>query len=292
MRLATVRHCGRETAGVVTGRGIAPVGTINGAIGSSWETDLFSLISGGGLRSLGEWHGDGGAKYLESSAYVIPFDRVVYAPLYRRPAKIFGIGLNYADHAGDLSEKAPTGIPGSFFKPATTIIGHGDAIKIPRQSQRTTAEAELGVIIGRECEDAESGDWLEYVAGFTTIIDMTAEDILRLNPRYLSHVKSFETFFSFGPHLVTPDEIPDVTKLKVQTVLNGAVHAENVVSNMTFTPDVLVSLHSKVFKWEPGDVLSTGTPRAVHIQHGDTAECRIEGFAPLVNPVVDKKHNG
>ncbi|MDR0653618.1 MAG: fumarylacetoacetate hydrolase family protein [Synergistaceae bacterium] len=140
--------------------------------------------------------------------------------------------------------------------------------------------------------DIEHEDWLDYVAGFTTIIDMTAEDILRLNPRYLTHAKSFETFFSFGPHLVTPDEVPDVLGLNVQTVLNGNVHARNTVSNMTFPPDVLVSLHSKVFRWKPGDVLSTGTPRAVHINHGDTAECRIDGFAPLINPVIDKKARG
>jgi 2-keto-4-pentenoate hydratase/2-oxohepta-3-ene-1,7-dioic acid hydratase in catechol pathway len=289
MRIATIKLDGAEIAGIVTPRGIVPVADVNGQFGSSWAAGLFELIRNGELPRLVDWHNGVGREKLESSEAAIPFDEVVYAPLYRRPQKIFGIGLNYVDHAGDLAEKAPTGIPGSFFKPSTTIIGHGDEIKIPIQSNKTTAEAELGVIIGRECENIERGDWLKYVAGFTTIIDMTAEDILRLNPRYLTHTKSFETFFSFGPHLVTPDEIPDVTALNVQTVLNGGVHAQNVVSNMTFTPDVLVSLHSKVFKWEPGDVLSTGTPRAVHIKHGDVTECRIDGFAALVNPVIDKK---
>jgi 2-keto-4-pentenoate hydratase/2-oxohepta-3-ene-1,7-dioic acid hydratase in catechol pathway len=290
MRIATLKLDGTETAGIVTSRGVITLADVNAQFGSSWAVGLFELIRGGELRRLTDWHDGGGREKMESSEAAIPFDEVVYAPLYRRPGKIFGIGLNYADHAGDLAEKAPTGIPGSFFKPSTAIIGHGDEIKIPVQSNKTTAEAELGVIIGRECENIEREDWLEYTAGFTAIIDMTAEDILRLNPRYLTHVKSFETFFSFGPHLVTPDEIPDVTALNVQTVLNGVVHAQNVVSNMMFTPDVLVSLHSKVFKWEPGDVLSTGTPRAVHIKHSDITECRIDGFAPLVNPVIDKKN--
>ncbi|MDR1651249.1 MAG: fumarylacetoacetate hydrolase family protein [Synergistaceae bacterium] len=289
MRLAAIRLGGEETAGVVTSRGVVTLAEINGSFGMSWETGMFELICLGRLPELTEWYRSGGSDRLESHRSVIPFAEVRYAPLYRHPRKIFGIGLNYADHAGDLAERPPAGIPGSFFKPATAIIGHGDDIRIPLQSKKTTAEAELGVIIGRGCRDIEKENWLEYIAGFTTVIDMTAEDILRLNPRYLTHVKSFETFFSFGPHLLTPDEVPDVLKLNVQTVLNGSVHAENVVSNMTFTPDVLVSLHSKVFAWEPGDVLSTGTPRAVHIRHGDTAECRIDGFAPLVNPVIDKK---
>ncbi|MBD3195956.1 MAG: fumarylacetoacetate hydrolase, partial [Candidatus Lokiarchaeota archaeon] len=75
---------------------------------------------------------------------------------------------------------------------------------------------------------------------------MTAEDILRQNPRYLTLSKNFDSFFSFGPALLTPDEIDDVLNLKVATVLNGSIHAQNIISNMQFTPDFLVSFHSKV----------------------------------------------
>lgn len=175
------------------------------------------------------------------------------------------------------------------MKPDTTIIGPGDTIRIPLQSGKTTGEAELGVIIGCEGKDVPESDWLSVVAGFTTILDMTAEDILRQNPRYLTRSKSFDTFFSFGPVLVTPDEVADVLKLKVSTVLNGQVHAENVVSNMTFPPPYLVSFHSRVMPWLPGDILSTGTPQAVPLKDGDVLECRIEGFEPLRNPVRDLK---
>ena len=106
------------------------------------------------------------------------------------------------------------------MKPDTTIIGHGDTILIPRQSERTTAEAELGIIIGRPCKNVSREDWLSVVAGFTPIIDMTAEDILRRNPRYLTRTKSFDTFFSFGPVLLTPDEIGDVLDLTVSPEMN------------------------------------------------------------------------
>ena len=288
MRLATIKQNGEEIAGVVTTKGIVTIKVLNQVELSQWSTDLYEMLCQGQLQALTTWYKTGGKEKIEAME-AVPFTKVEYAPLYRHPHKIFGIGLNYADHAGDLAEKAPTGIPASFFKPDTAIVGHKDEIKIPLQSLKTTAEAELGIIIGKECENIEPKDWLDYVAGYTTILDQTAEDILRLNPRYLTHVKSFETFLSFGPQLVTPDEVEDITKLIVQTVSNGQVHAENSVSNMTFEPDVLVSLHSKVFKWLPGDILSTGTPRAVHIQHGDTVECRITGFEPLVNPVIDKK---
>jgi 2-keto-4-pentenoate hydratase/2-oxohepta-3-ene-1,7-dioic acid hydratase in catechol pathway len=156
-------------------------------------------------------------------------------------------------------------------------------------SERTTAEAELGVIIGKRCRDVAREDWHSVVAGFTTIIDMTAEDILRRNPRFLTVCKSFDTFFSFGPQVLTPDEIPDVMSLNVSTVINGAVHATNVVSNMTYPPDFLVSFHSQVMTLLPGDIISTGTPGAVPIADGDTVRCRIDGFEELENTVKDLK---
>ena len=290
MRLSTIRTTAGECAAIVTKAGLAPLWAVNQAFGQNWATTLYALICEDQLDHLNDWYRSGGKEKLASLGnQLIPEDQASYAPLYRDPKKIFGIGLNYADHASDLAEKTPQGYPASFYKPATSIIGHGDAVQLPLISQKTTGEAELGVILGRGCENIQPEQWLDYVAGFTTIIDMTAEDILRQNPRYLTLVKGFATFFSFGPELVTKDEIPDVKQLLVQTVKNGLVHAENRVANMTFPPDFLVAFHSQVFRWQPGDILSTGTPRAVELHHGDQVECRISGFKPLANPVVDKK---
>ncbi len=290
MRLATIRIKGIETASIVLDDYVVTLGTINEKLNKKWETNILSILQTGQLDGINSWYRNGGKNTLgELKSEGILLSAATFGPLYRKPRKIFGIGLNYVDHAADLAEKAPSTDPASFFKPDTTIIGHGDKIKIPLQSDATTAEAELGIVFGRECIDVERQDWLSVVAGFTTIIDMTAEDILRRNPRYLTISKSFESFFSFGPQLVTTDEIQDVMKLNVATVINGEIHAQNLVANMTFPPDFLVSYHSKVMRMYPGDIISTGTPRAVHIKHGDTAECRINGFASLANPVIDKK---
>jgi 2-keto-4-pentenoate hydratase/2-oxohepta-3-ene-1,7-dioic acid hydratase in catechol pathway len=92
--------------------------------------------------------------------------------------------------------------------------------------------------------------------------------------------------------LLTPDEIPDVARLQVTTIHNGRAHAENVVANMTFSPPFLVSFLSEVMTLRPGDVISTGTPGAAVIADGDTVACRITGFPPLQNPVVDLKLRG
>ena len=277
MRLVTIRQGDAEEAAVVLADGVVPVREVYGP--SREGADLLSLLESGRFYELKEAYGRGEVRGEASP-------QLSYAPLYRRPRKIWGIGLNYVEHAGDLSESAPADEPASFMKPDTTIIGPGEEVVLPAWSERVTAEAELAVVIGREAKDVPEEDAPSVVAGFTTVLDMTAEDILRKNPRYLTRAKSFDTFFSFGPELATPDEIADLEALEVSTVLNGEVRRSNTVSNMTFSPWWLVSFHSRVMTLLPGDVISTGTPGAVVIQEGDVAECRITGFEPLSNPVV------
>lgn len=304
MRLTSIQHSGAEVAGIVTSKGVLPVAAVNAAKGTAWKSDMMSLIQAGEIPAMTDWYNTGGKEELEGMAGLIPWEEVVCAPLYRDPKRIFGIGLNYVDHAGDIGAAAPTGFPGSFFKMADTLIGPGDEIRLPKlkEAQKTTAEAELGIIMGKDCRDVSEENWQDAIVGYTTILDMTEESILKGNdyvsgnPRYLTIVKNFPTFFSFGPELVTPDEVPDVLALEVQSVCNGQVYAKNVVANMTHRPARLVSLHSSIQGWYAGDILSTGTPRAFHIQDGDIAECRIVGpdgfeMRPLLNPVVDlKKH--
>lgn len=295
MRLATIKINDGEYAGIVTDNGVVTIDTVNKVCGSSWQNQMYDLICREEIPLLTKWYNQGGSEELKKMDF-ISHEKVVYGPLYRNPQRIFGIGLNYVDHAGDLGEGAPVGFPGSFYKPASCIVGPGDNICIPamEEAKKTTGEAELGIIMGKKCKFIEEDDWEDYIIGYTTILDMTEESILRLNPRFLTLVKGFDSFFSFGPQLVTPDEVDDVLALEVQTVHNGEVHAANTVSNMTHKPARLVSLISHMQGWLPGDILSTGTPRAVHIQEGDTIECRITGpggfsMEPLINPVIDLK---
>jgi 2-keto-4-pentenoate hydratase/2-oxohepta-3-ene-1,7-dioic acid hydratase in catechol pathway len=276
MRLCTIKREGREQAAVVSASGIVPVAAINAHLHKNWPEDLHALI----LRGI-----DPGI-LADASQTPLKLDpaTVHYGPLYRHPRKILGIGLNYRDHAADLNAPNPTE-PASFMKCDNTIIGPGDAIELPAQSERVTAEAEIGVIIGRTCRAISEQQAPDYIAGYCLILDMTAEDILQKNPRFLTRSKNFDTFFSFGPELITPDEVPDLMKVKVGTYNNGKLHRENTVANMAFTPYYLVSFHSHVATFYPGDIISTGTPGAVVIRDGDIAECRIEGLGSLSNPV-------
>lgn len=201
MRFVTIRKDGAELAGVVTKNGVLPVKDLNRAKGTAWEEELFSLIEAQQIPRLTAWYNAGGREELEKLPGMIPKEEAVCAPLYRNPKRIFGIGLNYADHAADIGDAAPKGFPGSFFKMPDTLIGYGDEIHLPKmkEAQRTTAEAELGIIMGKDCRDVDEEHWEETIVGCTTILDMTEESILKGNdfvdgnPRYLCIAKNFPT---------------------------------------------------------------------------------------------------
>lgn len=247
------------------------------------SADLLSLLEAGHLDALATAIAAG----VDEADCVDP-DSPVLAP-WTRPHKILGIGLNYGAHAGDLGQRAPRTTPASFLKGDHTIVGPGQPIVVPQGIGKVTAEAELGLVIGRTCFQVDVDVALSYVAGVVPILDQTAESVLRENPRYLTRVKNYPTFFAFGPDLITLDEVLRYTALedlRVATVHNGVVHRQDTVSAMTFSPAELLSFHSQVMPFFPGDILSTGTPGAVAIEPGDVVTCELgDGLASLTNPV-------
>lgn len=199
--------------------------------------------------------------------------------------KLWGIGLNYEAHAGDLDEARPEE-PASFMKPETAVTGPGGPIRLPpsEETDRVTAEAELGVVIGRTASDLAEPD--EAIAGYLPVIDMTAEDVLERNPRFLTRAKSFETFLVLGPAIAVPDSSPEFDERRVATERNGEVVAENRMANMLFSPRELVAFHSRVMTLEAGDLISTGTPGAGVISAGDTVRAEVEGIGTVEADVV------
>jgi 2-keto-4-pentenoate hydratase/2-oxohepta-3-ene-1,7-dioic acid hydratase in catechol pathway len=202
-----------------------------------------------------------------------------------RPGTVVGVGLNYLRHAADLAAR-PTDLPALFFKGGHTLIGPGDPIPLPPLSQRVTAEAELGLVIGRRMYQVPESAALDYVAGGCCVLDQTAEDILQLDSRLLTLSKNFAGFLSVGPELIPLADLGPLPQVEVATYLNGSLVRAAAVAGMRFAPARLLSFISQVMPLEPGDLVSTGTPGAVVLAPGDVAECRITGFAPLANPVV------
>jgi 2-keto-4-pentenoate hydratase/2-oxohepta-3-ene-1,7-dioic acid hydratase in catechol pathway len=289
MRFATLWVGQRELAAAFTpGRGWLPLRHIDPLL----DGDLLTLVRRGYDRQTLDALGKRAAEQPETA--FIADDQAVFAPPYRSPRKIWGIGLNYREHAADLSEDVPAD-PASFIKGDHTIIGYGEDITLPRQSRRVTSEAELGIVIGRECYEVSPAEALEYVFGYCPILDQTAEDILQQNPRYLTRSKNFPSFFSFGPEVVTLDDllagfdrIEDVPVTTVRAARGGPDASEerhNVVANMTTGPADLISFHSQCMPLYPGDIISTGTPGALVIRDGDVMEARVGNLRILRNQV-------
>jgi 2-keto-4-pentenoate hydratase/2-oxohepta-3-ene-1,7-dioic acid hydratase in catechol pathway len=159
----------------------------------------------------------------------------------------------------------------------------GEEIELPPPglSNDVDAEGELGVIIGKTCRFVPPDQVRDVIFGYTTTLDLTALDVLRKNPRYLTRAKSFDTFFSFGPVIVTADEVPDVDALEIITEHNGAICSRDFVRNMRARPFELVRFHSDYMTLHPGDLISTGCPKGARIQAGDSVRARIEGVGTL-----------
>ncbi|MFE7438989.1 fumarylacetoacetate hydrolase family protein [Streptomyces chartreusis] len=270
-QLATIRRADREEPVIVLGDRVVPVRDL----APGFEGTALDVISEGQFTSLAAAAGDSAGMPWEDCTFTAP---------YRRPHKIWGIGLNYREHAADLAESVPEQ-PASFIKGDHTIIGPDEPIVLPAQSSRVTAEAELGLIIGRTCRNVDEDKALDYVWGVTTILDQTAEDILRLNPRYLTRAKNFPSFFCFGPTLTPLSSVlarsGGLEELEVSTVRNNRDWRSDKVANMTHGPAALVSFHSRMMPLFPGDIISTGTPGALTIADGDVMECTINGVGSL-----------
>lgn len=282
MQLCTIRAAAGTRAVVVDGaRGMADVAGLIGGTYPDAGSVIRAGISGGQLADALSGSPDERFESADDALYLAPI---------QQPGMIWGIGLNYREHAADLAEQAPAEEPASFVKGPHTVVGPDDPIPIPWQSERTTAEAELGLVFGRTARNVTIDDALESIWGVMPILDQTAEDILQRNPRYLTRSKNFPGFLSCGPGIVPIEVVTsrfgDIDEVVVQTVINGAVHRENQVRNMMFPPRQLIAFHSAVFAFQPGDIISTGTPGAVHVRPGDVAECHIAGIGRLRNPVV------
>lgn len=219
----------------------------------------------------------------------------ILAPL--SPTAVYAIGLNYRDHAAETGAPIPDH-PVLFMKNIRAVIGPGDAIRLPRhlRSDEVDAEAELAVVLRRDCRNATRAAALDYVAGYTCANDVSARDWqLRRSGRQWCRAKSFDTFCPLGPWVVTPDELPDPLHLGIASRLNGRTMQESNTAQMIFDVPALLEFLSGDTTLPAGSVILTGTPHGVGmartppvwLQPGDTVTIEIEGIGVLENPVAE-----
>jgi 2,4-didehydro-3-deoxy-L-rhamnonate hydrolase len=204
-------------------------------------------------------------------------------PPISRPHQILCIGLNYSDHAAETGQAVPTE-PIVFNKAPNTLVGPNDPLYIPRGSDKTDWEVELGVVIGRRCRYlADEEEALQAVAGYVLVNDVSERSFQLERGGQWVKGKSAESFNPCGPVLVTPDEIDDVRSLSMWLDVNGVRRQEGSTARMLFDVGYIVKYLSQFMVLEPGDLINTGTPPGVGmsyeppvwLQPGDVIELGI-----------------
>jgi 2-keto-4-pentenoate hydratase/2-oxohepta-3-ene-1,7-dioic acid hydratase in catechol pathway len=250
--------------------------------------DLVSLIAGGpaALEKVKGWIGKA------AGADVVKAGSVTLCVPIEHPSKIICVGLNYRDHAIESKMEIPA-VPTIFAKFATSVVGPGGNIVLPRNSAKPDYEGEFAFVIGKRGRHVSESAWQDYVFGYTILNDVSARDFQMATTQWMMG-KTFDTFAPFGPAIVSADEIADPHALDISTVINGEVMQNSNTRNLIFQVPRLVAHLSSVFTLEPGDIVSTGTPAGVGfsrtpprwLKAGDEVVVRVQGLGELRNPVV------
>ena len=241
----------------------------------------FGIVDGTDLVVLA---GDPLFAGFETTGERVPLGEVaLLAPVIPR-SKVIGIARNYRDHAAELGNEVPAE-PMMFLKPNTSVIGPGDAIVRPAQSERTDYEGELAAVIGRVAKNVSVEDALDYVFGYTIGNDVTARDLQKTDGQW-ARAKGFDTFCPLGPAIET--EFTPSGDVRIVTRVNGEVRQDGTLGEMVHSVAEFISYASHAFTLLPGDVILAGTPAGVGpFVAGDIVEVEITGLGTLRNPVRD-----
>ncbi|GAC1543552.1 MAG: fumarylacetoacetate hydrolase family protein [Candidatus Velthaea sp.] len=223
---------------------------------------------------------------------LIPRTRIrLHAPV-SAPQKFLCIGLNYRDHAAEVGLDLPDQVT-VFAKHANTLIGDGEAIEIPRESDKVDYEVELAFVIGKRGRHIAKADAYAHIAGYTIVNDVSVRDY-QMRTSQWTMGKNFDTHGPCGPAIVTTDEIPDPHVLAIRCSIGGEMLQDSNTSQLVFDIPTLVAELSAVMTLEPGDIVATGTPAGVGtsrtpkrwMRPGEAVRLEIERIGALENPIV------
>lgn len=205
------------------------------------------------------------------------------------PGKIVCVGQNFRKHAAELGKPVPEE-PLLFLKATSSIIGPGDPIRLPPESERVDHEGELGVVIGTRMVDVPARDALAHVFGYVGTNDVTARDLQRKDVQF-TRAKSFDSFCPVGPFVETELDPADVD---IRVTVNDLLRQDGHTGDMVFPVPELLAYISAVMTLEPGDLVLTGTPAGVGpLAHGDVVQVTLRGLGTLRNPVTTRtRHSG
>ena len=225
-----------------------------------------------------------------------PLEGLHWLPPILNPSKAIAVGLNYVDHAAESPYKDPPKYPVLFHRFPSSWVGHGQPLIRPKVSTEFDYEGEIAVIIGKAGRYIAKSDALAHVVGYSLFNDGSLRDYQFKSTQWMIG-KNFDASGSFGPVMVTADELPlGGVGLQLKTRLNGQVVQDANTRDMIFDVATLVSTCSEVFALQPGDVIISGTPAGVgfarkpplFMKRGDVAEVEVAEIGVLSNPIVDE----
>lgn len=218
---------------------------------------------------------------FETTDERLPLDDVrLLAPVIPR-SKVVAVGRNYRAHAEELGNEVPAE-PLLFFKPNTSVIGPGEAIVLPPQSEQVDFEGELAVVIGALAKNVTAADAASVIFGYTVANDVTARDLQAKDGQW-ARAKGFDTFCPIGPVIETEFVVGDQV---IGTRVNEQIKQAGSLKDLVHSVPALIEYISAAFTLLPGDVILTGTPAGVGpIVSGDSVEVTVEGIGSLTNPV-------
>lgn len=210
-------------------------------------------------------------------------------PPLQDPGSLWGVGLNFGEHAEETRAARPRE-PAVFLMPPTAAVGPGGPISLPRGAfpGTVTAEAELAVVVGRTCRDVSPDTAETAIAGYLPVIDVTAEELIEENARYLTRAKVADSFLVLGSSIVCTQAADDLAECGIETRVDGESVASAAVSEMRFEPRELVADLSTFVTLQPGDVICTGTPGAGPITAGSEVTARVEDVGQVSASVVEE----
>lgn len=226
----------------------------------------------------GEWHGDA-VSFADQLYDLAAVD--VLPPV--EPTKLVCIGRNYAEHAEEMGSDMPDR-PMLFLKPPNALASHGDTVSLPRGKDRIDHEAELGVVIGKQCRNVDAADAEEVIAGYTCVNDLSNRDDQQEERNWVRG-KAFDGAAPIGPVVADPEHVPDDAAVRLR--VNGDLRQDGHRGQLYFDVPTLIEEITTYLTLEPGDVISTGTPEGVGpVSDGDRIEVEVEGVGTLAHDVT------
>ena len=200
---------------------------------------------------------------------------------------IYGLALNFADHARELNFAELPEEPIPFIKNPSSVVGHLTPVVRPAGVKYMHYEGELGVVIGRKARRVQRDEAMAYVSGYTVCNDFTVRDFVGNFYRPPIKAKGFDTFGPVGPWIVDAADVPNPHELSIQTRVNGELRQNGNTRDLIFGIPALIEWFSQFMTLAPGTIISTGTPHGLSdVKPGDTVEVSVEGIGSLVNPII------